>query len=98
MRLLQRRLEMPEMLCPIQQCVPDKRNPSPFLKLQRQRRPYRLRRLRPRRRFLKNRIPRQLRILHRRLLPRLGILRIIRPRRLRIFLGFHPETKLQDQH
>ena len=98
MRLLQRRLEMPKMLRPIQQRVANKRNPRPLLKLQRQRRPYGLRRLRPRRRFLKNRIPRQLRILHRRLLPRLGILRIIRPRRLRIFLGFYPETKLQDQH
>ena len=98
MRLLQCRLEVPKMLRPIQQRVTNKRNPRPLFQLQRQRRPRRLRRLRPRRRFFKNRIPRQLRILHRRLLPRLGILRIIRPRRLRIFLGFYPETKLQDQH
>ena len=30
MRLLQRRLEMPKMLRPIQQCVANKRNPRPF--------------------------------------------------------------------
>ena len=98
MRLLQCRLEMPEMLRPIQQGVANERNPRPFLKFQRQRCPHRLGCLWPRRRFLKNRIPRQLRILKRRLLPRLRILRIIRPWRLRIFLGFYQETKLQDQH
>ena len=92
MRLLQCRLEMPEMLRPIQQCVANKRNPRPLPQLQRQHGPHRLGCLWPRRRFLKNRIARQLRILKRRLLPCLRIFRIIRSRRLGIFLGFYRET------
>ena len=98
MRLLQCRLEMPEMLCPIQQCIANERNPRPLPQLQRQHGPHRLGCLWPRCRFFKNRIPRQLRILKGRLLPCLRIFRIIRSRRFRIFLGFYRETKLQDQH